>query len=124
MKKIGWMIIIVLLGSVNVDVAIAASKDSKQEIIYDNGLSDWLESDSHFGQRIAKSVRIVRLSKKEYQPQFKDCKDEKAKWEPLFEEDKTYDDLGLAQRKIRRAFAVKKEICDAFQSLNLDDKKD
>ena len=106
------------------DHSNATDKVSQQEIVCDNGLSDWLESDSHFGQCVAKSVRIVRLSKKEYQPQFKDCKDEKTEWTPLFEGDKIFDDLGLAQRKIRRGFEVRKEICDAFQNLNSDDKKD
>ena len=123
MKKIRWMIIVVLLGSVNINVAIATSKDNQQEIVCDNGLSDWLKSDSHFGQWIAKSTRIIKLGYKKYQPQFKDCEDKKAEWIPLFEGDITYDDLGLAQRKIRRGFQVKKEISDAFQNLNSDDKK-
>ena len=62
--------------------------------------------------------------KKKYQPQFKNCKDEKAEWIPMFEGDIIYDDLKWAQYKIRKGLEINKAICDVFQSLNSDDKKD
>ena len=101
-----------------------ADKTSQQEIVCDNGLSDWLKSDSEFGQWLAKSIRIVQIGRKKYQPQFKDCNDEKAKWTPMFENDKNLDSLTMAQYHTRNSVAIQKGICDAFQNLNLDDKKD
>lgn len=113
-----WIICAILLSSVYTPIVIAAGKDNQQVIVCDNGLSDWLKSDSHFGQWVAKSVRIVQLGRKKYQPQFKDCKDKKAEWIGLFEDDKSFEDLRTAQYKIRRGFQIKKEISDVFQSLN------
>lgn len=120
LKRYILLLLVLLLGNAyGWNKARGADQDI---VVCDNGLSDWLKSDSDFGQWIAKSTRIVKLKNKKYQPQFKDCADEKATWIRLFEDDHNYDALSTAQHQIRRVFEIKKEVCDAFQYA-LNDKR-
>lgn len=50
-------IIVVTLAIGNIGIVKVICEGERQEIICDNGLSGWLNSNSKFGQWIAKSVR-------------------------------------------------------------------
>lgn len=115
-----WLVFIslVILITNNIEVREVVGADSQQEMICDNGLDNWLKSDSIFGQWVAKSVRIVKTKKGKYQPQFKDYDDKKAEWTELFENGEAFSSLIIAQYKIRISFEIKKEICDSFQNLH------
>lgn len=111
-----------LVGGCGDFLSTTANENSQsQEVICDNGLQDWLNSSSDFGQWVAKSTRIVKIGRRKYQPQFKDCKDEKAEWIALFEGDSYFGSLPDAQWKIRWGFLIKKGVCDAFQDLGKKD---
>lgn len=117
MKKMFLAIILIVSGCGDF-WSITAEDGQEQEVVCDNGLSDWLNSDSKFGKWIAKSTRIVKIGWKKYQPQFRDCEDTKAEWVPLFEDDSFFSRLSEAQWKIRWGFLINKGVCDTFQDSN------
>ena len=86
-------------------------------VVCDNGLKVWRADTNHtFGVWVANSTRIIKTEEGKYLPQFRDCKDTNAVWTSIFEGDKSFDDIGLSQRKLRQAFEINKAICDAFEN--------
>ena len=81
-----------------------------------NGLQDWAQKTNSYGYWISTNSRIIKLPNKKYQPQFlmPATTNGPAYWQGLFVNDESYDDLAMAQQKLRRAFEVKVAVTDGI----------
>lgn len=91
-------------------------------VVVPNGLEDWFKDTNSFGYWISTNNRIVQLPNGKYQPQslvptnFVDSSGvtNSGGWIPLFVDASAYDELWLAQMKLRNAWIIKKEVTDAM----------